>query len=233
LTDTSFFNSVGVVGTPMNSSDSIAAESHPSEPPSSEPSTLDPPEPPEGYREPVAFSYPSLWLSAGSVVLFVAAFFGFGRLMAALRTDSALEFTVGPTGIAVVALLSVGTIVVHELVHGAVYRSLGYRVQYGLALNMGAAYAAAFGQFQTRRDNVVVALAPLVVFTSVLTPLLAGPLVVGLAAFLVLVVNTAGAIGDLYLSWRLLRMPEGSLLYDADIRHSYIYYPENRDAAES
>ncbi|WP_135851815.1 DUF3267 domain-containing protein [Halorussus salinus] len=213
----------------MRSSDSVAAESRSSEPRSSDPPTPDPPDPPEGYREPVAFSYPSLWLSVGSLVLFVAAFVSFGRLMSALRADSALEFTVGPAGIAVVALLSVGTIVVHELVHGAVYRLLGYRVRYGLALNMGAAYAAAFGQFQTRRDNVVVALAPLVVFTVVLTPLLAGPLVVALGAFLVLVVNTSGAIGDLYLSWRLLRMPEGTLLYDLSARHSYIYYPENGD----
>ncbi|UPV99149.1 DUF3267 domain-containing protein [Halorussus gelatinilyticus] len=210
----------------MNSPDSAATESSRPESRAPKPPTPDPPDPPEGYREPVAFSYPSLWLSAGSLVLFVAAFLGFERLMNALRSDAALEFTVGPTGIGVVALLTVGTVVVHELVHGAVYRWLGYRVQYGLALNMGAAYAAAFGQFQTRRDNLAVGLAPLVVFTAVLTPLLAGPLVVALAAFLVLVVNTAGAIGDLYLSWRILRMPEGTLLYDVDIRHSYVYYPE-------
>ncbi|MFC4449345.1 DUF3267 domain-containing protein [Halorussus aquaticus] len=84
-----------------------------------------------------------------------------------------------------------------------------------------------FGQFQTRRDNVAVALAPLAVFTVVLTPLLAGPLPVALAAFLVLAVNTSGAIGDLYLSWRLFRMPEGALLYDVDIRHSYVFSPES------
>ncbi|NHN57815.1 MULTISPECIES: DUF3267 domain-containing protein [Halorussus] len=185
-----------------------------------------PPEPPAGYGEPVEFSYPGLWLSVGSLVLFGLAVLGFGRLMSAIRGDAALEFTVGPAGIGVVAALSVATIVVHELVHGLVYRVLGYRVKYGLALNMGAAYAAAFGQFQTRRDNLLVGLAPLAVFTVVLTPLLAGPLPVALAAFLVLVVNTSGAIGDLYLSWRLLRMPEGALLYDVDIRHSYIFYPE-------
>ena len=85
---------------------------------------------------------------------------------------------------------------------------------------------AAFGQFQTRRDNVRCALAPLVVFTVVLTPLLAGPLPVALLAFFVLVVNTSGAVGDLYLTWRLLRMPPETLLYDVDARHSYIFYPE-------
>lgn len=192
--------------------------------------TPDPPEPPEGYREPVTFEYPGLLLTVGSLVLLVAAVFGFGRLMSALRSETTLEFAVGPAGIAVVAVLSVGTIVVHELVHGLVYRLLGYRVQYGLALNMGAAYAAAFGQFQTRRDNIVVALAPLAVFTAVLTPLLAaGSLSVALAAFLVLVVNTSGAIGDLYITWRLLRMPEETVMYDIDARHSYAYYPETSE----
>ena len=211
-------------------SDSSAPESPP-EPPPTDPATTDrsppgPPESPEGYGEPIEFSYPGLWLSAGSLVLFVLAVAGFGRLMRALRGGTAVEFTVGLAGIGVVAALAVATIVVHELVHGLVYHLLGYRVRYGLALNMGAAYAAAFGQFQTRRDNLLVGLAPLAVFTVVLTPLLAGPLPVALAAFLVLVVNTSGAIGDLYLSWRLLRMPEGALLYDVDIRHSYVYYPE-------
>ena len=201
-------------------SDSSVSESPPESP------VPGPPESPEGYGEPTPFSYPGLWLSLGSLVLFIATVVGFSELMRALRGGGPVEYTVGLRGIGVVAVLSVATIVVHELVHGLVYHLLGYRVRYGLALNMGAAYAAAFGQFQTRRDNLLVGLAPLVVFTVVLTPLLAGPLPVALAAFLVLVVNTSGAIGDLYLSWRLLRMPEGALLYDVDIRHSYFYYPE-------
>jgi hypothetical protein len=42
----------------------------------------------------------------------------------------------------------------------------------------------------------------------------------------VLVVNTSGAVGDRYLAYRLVRLPEGTLLYDADLRNSYIYRPE-------
>jgi hypothetical protein len=49
--------------------------------------------------------------------------------------------------------------------------------------------------------------------------------IVALAAAFVLVLNTAGAIGDLYATWRLWRLPEGTLLYDVDIRHSYVYEP--------
>ncbi|MFC4549064.1 MULTISPECIES: DUF3267 domain-containing protein [Halorussus] len=208
-------------------SDRSTAESPP-EPPassSSKKSPPGPPDPPEGYDDPTQFSYPGLWLSVGLLVLFVLSVAGFGELMAAIR-GGAPEYTVGLTGIGVAAALSVATVVVHELVHGLAYHLLGYRVKYGIALNMGAAYAAAFGQFQTRQDNLVVGLAPLLAFTLALTPLLAAPLPVALAAFLALVVNTSGATGDLYLTWRLLRMPEGTLLYDVDIRHSYAYYPE-------
>ncbi|WP_132057036.1 metalloprotease family protein [Halorussus amylolyticus] len=192
----------------------------------SDPEHPEPPDPPEGYREPTTFSYPTPWLLVGSFALLVGAAAGFGALMAEIRGVTSLEISFGPNGIAVVALLVVGTVVVHELIHGLVSRALGYRVRYGLALNMGAAYAAAFGQFQTRRDNLLIALAPVVVFTVVLVPLLAGPLRIALAAFLVLVVNTSGAVGDLYLAYRLARMPEGTLLYDADLRHSYVYVPE-------
>ena len=38
--------------------------------------------------------------------------------------------------------------------------------------------------------------------------------------------NTAGAAGDLYLVAKLLAMTEGSLLYDSDIRHMCVFYPD-------
>ncbi|WP_158057821.1 DUF3267 domain-containing protein [Halorussus halophilus] len=185
-----------------------------------------PPETPQGYRDPVEFNYPPLWLAVGSFVLFFTAVVGFGWLMGTLRNELVFEFTLGPAGMATVVVALGATFVVHELVHGTVYKLLGYRVSYGVAINIGALYAAAFGQFQTRRDNVLCAMAPLAVFTVVLTPLLAGPLPVALLAFFVLVVNTSGAIGDLYITWRLLRMPPGTLLYDVDARHSYVFYPK-------
>ena len=46
------------------------------------------------------------------------------------------------------------------------------------------------------------------------------------AAFFGLVLNTAGSAGDLYIVWRLGRYPPGTLSYDADIRHMYVFVPE-------
>lgn len=115
--------------------------------------------------------------------------------------------------------------ILHELVHGLVYRARGYRVSYGFVLQLGAFYAASH-QFQDREDDLVAAAAPLVVLDLLPVPLLFVPIpAVALAAFVALLFDTAGAAGDLYLVVRLLRMPDGTLLYDSDARHSYVFYP--------
>jgi hypothetical protein len=71
-----------------------------------------------------------------------------------------------------------------------------------------------------------VALAPLVSLSLVGLPLLAVP--VTLVAFFVfqsLVINAVGASGDLYIVAYLLRRPPRTLLYDSDVRHSYVFEP--------
>ena len=44
-------------------------------------------------------------------------------------------------------------------------------------------------------------------------------------AFQSLVVDAVGASGDLYIVAYLLRRPEGTLLYDSDVRHSSVFEP--------
>ncbi len=116
------------------------------------------------------------------------------------------------------------TIVIHELLHGVVFGLLGYRVQYGLAPALGAAYAAAFGQWQTRGHNALAAAAPLFLLTALGIPLLTVPGVVSNIAFVLLLINTSGAVGDVYILYRLARMPRGTLLYDIDIVTMLIYH---------
>jgi hypothetical protein len=66
-----------------------------------------------------------------------------------------------------------------------------------------------------------------VLLSVVMLPMLAirNNLVVEVA-FIVLLVNTSGAFGDLYLTWRLSRIPRRTLAYDTDSSHSYVYEPE-------
>nr|WP_282594730.1 DUF3267 domain-containing protein [Halomarina salina] len=123
----------------------------------------------------------------------------------------------------------VGTLVVHEAVHGVVARALGYRVTFGVA-HLGtllyAAYAGTFEQRVTRRDLALTAVAPLVVITlgcalalAVVPDWLVVPFVVAL------IVNTSGVAGDLYLLYYLLRVPRGSLFYDVSVDEMLVYEP--------
>ncbi len=205
------------------------------------------PEIPDGYRPPSTFAYSSLLLAILSTVAFVVSAVAFGFLLWYFhgRPDE-ISFTIGSdfsfllsgvgisVGMVVFFLAGivvfVGTLVLHEAIHGLVFRRLGYRVSYGFAPKIPALYTAAFDQFVARRDNMLVGVAPLVVITLVAVPLLAGPIPIALVAYFVLLVNTSGAVGDCYLLWRLWQMPPGTVLYDADIDHSYVFEPASDTA---
>lgn len=198
------------------------------------------PPPPDGYRDPYRFEYSTIALFALSVPMGLLAFFGFGWLLWRLQgaavfvsvftvTESAAGTTFALKVVAVlvpfvVALLVV--VVVHELVHGAVMEFYGKEVTYGVNPTKGSFYTAAFGQFQDIEELLPVAIAPLVAVTLVTTPLLVVPVpIVAVVGFLVLAINVTGSVGDLYVIWRLRRLPEGTLMYDADLRHWYVFEP--------
>lgn len=199
------------------------------------------PDTPEGYRDPVEFNYPLLVLLGLVAVVVPISILVFGALFGAIQGpdafDALFEVTETETSVtfgirsADVLVAIVGAIVLttvlHELVHGLVYRRLGYRVSYGAAVHLGAFYAGAFHQFQRREDGLLVGIAPLLVLDLVYLLVLFVPIpAVAFGGFVGLVFNTAGATGDVYLLATLLRMPDGTLLYDSDVRHSYVFYPE-------
>ncbi len=192
------------------------------------PSTMSAPDIPAGYRPPEPFTYPSGFLAVASVLALVGSVVGFGALLWVLqgRPDGG-SITFGLVELVVAFLAVVGTFVIHEAIHGLVFRLLGYRVSFGFAAGVPALYTAAFDQFVTRRDNLLTGIAPLVVVTVVGVPLLAAPIPIALVAYLVLLVNTSGGVGDCYMAWRLWRLPDGTLCYDADIQHSYLFRPAN------
>lgn len=198
------------------------------------------PSTPDGYREPTQFNYPFIALLAGGAVLFPIATLLFGgvlwaiqgpavfeSLVAVTETDSLLTFVFNWPLIVGVTVLALGaTVIVHELVHGAVFGWYGYQVSYGAMPQIGAFYAAPFHQFVAREHVFPVALAPIVSISLVGLPLLAVPIpVAAFFIFQLLVINAVGASGDLYIVLVLLRKPAGTLLYDSDIRHSYVFEP--------
>ena len=184
------------------------------------------PNSPAGYRPSERISYSSAFLAVASIFALVISVVGFGTLLWQFQgRPEGGSVSFGLTELVVAFFTVLGTLTLHEAIHGVVFRRLGYHVSFGFDAHVPALYTAAFGQFVTRRDNLFVGIAPLVVVTIVGVPLLAGPVPVALAAYLVLLVNTSGAVGDCYMAWRLWRLPEGTLCYDADVQHSYVFRP--------
>lgn len=188
--------------------------------------STDAPPPPAGYRAPYSFVYPKLGMNIGAVALVLILLPLLGVLTWLLQGKLSLSGSIGLSVALFCLVVAAVTIIVHELIHGLAYRILGYRVSYGIYWKLGF-YTAALRQFQQRDHIIASALAPLVLLTVVMLPMLAirNNLIVEVA-FIVLLVNTSGAFGDLYLTWRLSRIPRRTLAYDTDSSHSYVYEPE-------
>ena len=185
------------------------------------------PEQPAGYQPAVMLRYPRGKLQiAGliSLALVTPILFVIIGFLQSRSPEQVPLFTNSPIDLLLVVLTVLVTITVHELIHGAAYRLLGYRVDYGVSVYLIAAYAGAFGQWIRRNHLIVTALAPLFVLTGLLFPLLAvqnhG---VVLIAFTALIINTAGSVGDLYLVWRLSGMPRATLIYAVDIKTILVF----------
>ncbi|MCX7594340.1 MAG: DUF3267 domain-containing protein [Fischerella sp.] len=101
-----------------------------------------------------------------------------------------------------------GTLVVHELIHGMAFTVFGGSPRYGVGLKflLPYAYANSPGTRFSRNAFLVIGLAPLAVIDLLCLILLA---IFPQAAWLgfVIVINTSGASGDLWMATLLLRCP--------------------------
>lgn len=110
----------------------------------------------------------------------------------------------------------VAYIVLHEWVHGVFIRLLsGEKAQFGLQLSKGYAFAKS-DYFFGKAAYVVIALAPVVIWGLVLNVLLGTvPPQWYLPVYFIQAMNIGGAVGDYYVTWRILRMPKGVLVIDS------------------
>ena len=141
------------------------------------------------------------------------AFFIFGFLFlwwtAWLRPGLLKTFSNGVEIMLLDLLLIVISVVVflvlHELVHGAFFWIYS-RSRPKFGLRSGYAYAAAPGWYFPRRQYLVIALAPFVLLT-ILGMLLLAVVPVGMLAaiFFGMVTNAAGAVGDIWIAFMIIR----------------------------
>jgi hypothetical protein len=157
-------------------------------------------------------------LNLAGTVLFVLSLVLLGWLMRWVHpkiTAGTLPFLLGLPEL-LSWLVSIPLIViVHELIHGFFFWVFT-RHQPVFALRLLYAYAAAPDWFIPARQYWIVGLAPLVILDAVgLLFILMAPTgwIPVLSAFLV-ALNTAGAIGDIFIVARLLQLSPGSLVKD-------------------
>jgi len=145
----------------------------------------------------------ALNLSAYGLVLFFLAAGLFSALVGSLESTAKSSGWLQPLLYVVVFLC---TLIAHELVHGLFFRLFGGSPKYGAGMQyfIPYLYATSPKAFSVGRF-IVIALAPLVVLSTLsLGVALLVPAWVGYLA-VVFTANASGAIGDLWITSRLLR----------------------------
>jgi hypothetical protein len=162
-----------------------------------------------------------LLFSLGNLALLVVFAWLFAWLAGALRpgfnavraVSAFFKTIVNDPALGIVSLiallaLTVLAMALHELAHGVFFWLFtGERPKFGLTI--WYAYAGAPEWYLPRGQYLIVGLAPLVLITlGGLLLVLSGPFDGILAALFVIVINAAGAVGDMAVTaWVLLRSP--------------------------
>lgn len=206
-----------------------------------------PPAPPEGYRKHDPEYEQPWYFTAFLFVWMVGVFVGVPVLVIGLRgfetavtviqevflfsqMESAVEWVVylGWAAATVGVLL-----IVHETLHALAGRWFGldteFHLEYSFPLNLTPSVVT-YGNFQSRSESIVIALAPLVILTPVSIIVLAvaqQPWLIASAAWFVFG-NSAGAVADLGSAWLFWHLPVGELVHhDSDGWRQY-YTPDSR-----
>lgn len=161
-------------------------------------------------------------LSLWGLLLAIVSWFGFlalarslhpeifprGFLLKSVSISSSLIF------IAEVILISIMMIIIHEGLHG-VFFWIFTEERPKFAFKIYYAYASAPGWYFPRWQYFYTALAPLVGITLLgVVALLWFPAYCALPALLLLVFNTSGAVGDIWVALRLATCPRSTLVRD-------------------
>jgi hypothetical protein len=177
--------------------------------------------PPSGYRLAHRLTLtrrPALvWMNLIGMVLFVVAlaavFAGlmfYGSRGAPLVLDGLPESL--PAGVYV--LLLAGTLVLHEVLHGLAILAFGQRPRFGAKLTRLVLYTTSDAYFP-RHQYLTITLAPLVGVTLLGLPgLLLLPQGLAIWVGIMVAMNTAAAIGDLWMAAVIASFPPETLFHD-------------------
>jgi len=185
-------------------------------------------DPPDGYQCVSTFRYPVrlMFITRLLPVLLFSSLYLFaswgiigGDIVRILASWGAVVF---------IGVVFMSTDIVRGLIQRGMCHLLGYRISFYtlfLAL-LEPTFAADPGQFQRRRDALLIAIAPLSLFILLGVPLLFNlPGVIGIILALVLIINIFGAAWDIFFIGWLLRRPRGTILYTENIQLLSVFDP--------
>jgi hypothetical protein len=159
-----------------------------------------------------------LWLNLASLVPLVLAllFMGWwGAVVRQLRGPYNTAFSESLSWLIAVVIVVIVTFGGHELAHGLAIRWAGHKPRFGMKLHKGVLYATADGALFPRNQFIVIALAPLVLITLIgMILMVFVPDSIGYYVGLIVVLNAAGAIGDMWMTAVVLRYPPDALVRD-------------------
>jgi len=182
-----------------------------------------------GYTTPVVLSYNVLFLNILSFVVFIGSIFGFNLLRIFIETGSfktSLSGNIDIIWLFLITLIFVVTILCHEAIHGIFFALLKYKVSFGAVLPVGV-YTMARNQFIKRKHYLIIAIAPLLLINTICIALLFLKIpAISDVAIWALILNTSGAVGDMWLFYTIKKSPKNTLFYDTSPFQNYIYYPE-------
>ena len=163
--------------------------------------------------------------------MWLLAFFAFGFFFTSLYTlftgNIGFNFTRGTILISVA--LFIGTLVLHELIHGVFMSKYGGKPSYGAGIAhyfLPYFYATTKTIFP-RNQFIVTAIAPLVVISLVVIGIMAAFPSIGHWMIIPFVINGSGAVGDLWMIRNVLRYPKHILLEDR--KNELIIYGKETD----
>ena len=186
------------------------------------------PFPPEGYHLASTFRYPTILIYIAKSLSILISLGSYELASWGVTGGGVFRGLVSLGGIIFIAIVFFSIDIVRGLIQRGVGRLLGYNISFYIlfAAFLEGSFAIAPGQFQSRRDALLIAIAPLSLFITLLLPLLFGlsGMISSAIAFF-LMINISGTAWDLYFIWRLLSMPKGTVLYTKHILELLVFEP--------
>ena len=157
----------------------------------------------------------SILLNIGAFIIFIPMFYLLSGFIALVRpdiTNFSVTITIGKVFSAIGLVVLV--LIIHEIIHGLFFWIFSHGRPV-FALRPLYAYAGAPTWFFPKRQYAITALGPLIIIGAVgLLLLLLAPISWMLMIALLVALNTSGAIGDVFVFFRLLKCSPTSFAND-------------------